>query len=289
MKKQPYKLLMMQDAINIFIDQALKEDIGIGDITTLATVPVDQKGEAVCLVKEDCIIAGIELASMICKKVDARLKVEFSVSDGDPIKAHSTIGKIQGPIHSILKLERLLLNGMQRMSAIATKTHFFGKQIAPYNVNLLDTRKTTPNFRVCEKWAVKIGGGVNHRIGLYDQILIKDNHIQAEGGIHNAIQSCIQYVQSNNLKVPIIVEVKNLTEFNIAKEYEIIDRILIDNFKPNDIIELLKHNTTHKTIEASGGINASNIVEYAKTGIDYVSLGDLTHHVNAVDISLKIL
>ena len=289
MKKQPYKLLMMQDAINIFIDQALKEDIGIGDITTLATVPVDQKGEAVCLVKEDCIIAGIELASMICKKVDARLKVEFSVSDGDPIKAHSTIGKIQGPIHSILKLERLLLNGMQRMSAIATKTHFFVKQIAPYNVNLLDTRKTTPNFRVCEKWAVKIGGGVNHRIGLYDQILIKDNHIQAAGGIHNAIQSCNQYVQSNNLKVPIIVEVKNLTEFNIAKEFEIIDRILIDNFKPNDIIELLKHNTTHKTIEASGGINASNIVEYAKTGIDYVSLGDLTHHVNAVDISLKII
>ena len=289
MKKQPYKLLMMQDAINIFIDQALKEDIGIGDITTLATVPVDQKGEAVCLVKEDCIIAGIELASMICKKVDARLKVEFSVSDGDPIKAHSTIGKIQGPIHSILKLERLLLNGMQRMSAIATKTHFFVKQIAPYNVNLLDTRKTTPNFRVCEKWAVKIGGGVNHRIGLYDQILIKDNHIQAAGGIHNAIQSCIEYVQSNNLKVPIIIEVKNLTEFNIAKEFEIIDRILIDNFKPNDIIELLKHNTTHKTIEASGGINASNIVDYAKTGISYVSLGDVTHHVNAVDISLKII
>ena len=279
----------MQDAINLFIDQALAEDIGIGDITTLATVPQDQKGEAVCLVKEDCIIAGIELASMICKKVDASLKVEFSASDGDPIKANSTIGKIQGSIHSILKLERLLLNGMQRMSAIATKTHFFVKQIAPYNVNLLDTRKTTPNFRVCEKWAVKIGGGVNHRIGLYDQILIKDNHIQAAGGILNAIQSCIQYVQSNNLKVPIIVEVKNLTEFNIAKEFEIIDRILIDNFKPNDIIELLKHNTTHKTIEASGGINASNIVEYAKTGIDYVSLGDLTHHVNAVDISLKII
>ena len=279
----------MQDAINLFIDQALKEDIGIGDITTLATVPFDQKGEAVCLVKEDCIIAGIELANMICKKVDARLKVEFSVSDGDPIKAHSTIGKIQGSIHSILKLEHLLLNGMQRMSAIATKTHFFVKQIAPYNVNLLDTRKTTPNFRVCEKWAVKIGGGVNHRIGLYDQILIKDNHIQAAGGIHNAIQSCIEYVQSNNLKVPIIIEVKNLTEFNIAKEFEIIDRILIDNFKPNDIIELLKHNTTHKTIEASGGINASNIVDYAKTGISYVSLGDVTHHVNAVDISLKII
>jgi len=280
---------MMQDAINLFIDQALAEDIGIGDITTLATVPHDQKGEAICYVKEDCIIAGIELAMMICNKVDANLLVNFSVSDGEQIKANSAIGKIQGSVYSILKLERLLLNCMQRMSAIATKTHFFVKQIEPYGVKLLDTRKTTPNFRVCEKWAVKIGGGVNHRIGLYDQILIKDNHIQAAGGIHKAILSCIEYVKSNNLTVPIIVEVKNLTEFNIAKEFEMIDRILIDNFKPTEIVELLKHNTTHKLIEASGGINQANIVEYAKTGINYVSLGDVTHHVNAVDISLKIV
>jgi nicotinate-nucleotide pyrophosphorylase (carboxylating) len=279
----------MQEEINIFIEQALKEDIGIGDITTLATVPAEQKGEAICYVKEDCIIAGIELASMICYKVDASLLVNFSVTDGNNITANSAIGKIQGSVHSILKLERLLLNCMQRMSAIATKTHFFVKQIAPYGVNLLDTRKTTPNFRVCEKWAVKIGGGVNHRIGLYDQILIKDNHIQAAGGIHNAIQSCIEYVKSNNLTVPIIVEVKNLTEFNIAKEFEMIDRILIDNFKPTEIVELLKHNSTHKLIEASGGINQANIMEYAKTGINYVSLGDLTHHVNSVDISLKIV
>ncbi len=279
----------MQEAINLFIEQALKEDIGIGDITTLATVPKDQKGEAICYVKEDCIIAGIELASMICNKVDASLLVNFSVNDGDYITANTAIGKIQGSVHSILKLERLLLNCMQRMSAIATKTHFFVKEIAPYGVNLLDTRKTTPNFRVCEKWAVKIGGGVNHRIGLYDQILIKDNHIQAAGGIQNAIQSCIEYVKSNTLTVPIIVEVKNLSEFNIAKEFEIIDRILIDNFKPNEIVELLKHNTTHKLIEASGGINQANIMEYATTGINYVSLGDLTHHVNAVDISLKII
>ena len=279
----------MQEAINLFIDQALKEDIGIGDITTLATIPHDQKGEAKCYVKEECIIAGIELASMICNKVDASLLVDFGVSDGEQIKANSVIGKIHGSVHSILKLERLLLNCMQRMSAIATKTNIFVKQIAPFHVNLLDTRKTTPNFRVCEKWAVKIGGGVNHRIGLYDQILIKDNHIQAAGGIHNAIQSCIEYVKLNNLTVPIIVEVKNLTEFNIAKNFEIIDRILIDNFKPNKIIELLKHNSTNKLIEASGGINQANIIEYAKTGINYVSLGDLTHHVNAVDISLKIV
>jgi nicotinate-nucleotide pyrophosphorylase (carboxylating) len=178
---------------------------------------------------------------------------------------------------------------MQRMSAIATKTKYFVEQIAPYNVKLLDTRKTTPNFRVCEKWAVKIGGGVNHRIGLFDQILIKDNHIQAAGGIRNAINACIEFVKTNDLKVPIIIEVKNLNEFNIANEFEMINRILIDNFKPNEITELLKNNTRNKMIEASGGINQDNIVAYAKTGIDYVSLGDLTHHVNAVDISLKII
>jgi len=279
----------MQEAINLFIAQALEEDIGNGDITTLATVRQDQKGEAICCVKEDCIIAGVELAGMICKKVDAGLIVDFIVKDGDQVRANSSIGKIQGSIHSILKLERLMLNCMQRMSAIATKTKYFVEQIAPYNVKLLDTRKTTPNFRVCEKWAVKIGGGVNHRIGLFDQILIKDNHIQAASGIRNAINACIEFVKTNDLKVPIIIEVKNLNEFNIANEFEMINRILIDNFKPNEITELLKTNTRNKMIEASGGINQDNIVAYAKTGIDYVSLGDLTHHVNAVDISLKII
>jgi nicotinate-nucleotide pyrophosphorylase (carboxylating) len=279
----------MQEVINLFIKQALVEDIGNGDITSLATVSKDQKGEAICYVKEDCIIAGIELAVMICKQLDPHLMVNFSIMDGTPVKAITEIGKIQGSIHSILKLERLLLNSMQRMSAIATKTNEFVKLVAPYDVKILDTRKTTPNFRVCEKWAVKIGGGINHRFGLYDQILIKDNHIKSAGGIKNAIESCIQYIESNHLKIPVIVEVKNTEEFNIAKGYTIIDRILIDNFKPKDIIELLKYNTTNKIIEASGGIMESNIVEYAKTGINYVSLGDLTHHVNGVDISLKII
>lgn len=279
----------MQDAINLFIEQALAEDIANGDITSLATVSKDQIGEAICYVKEDCIIAGIELAKMICKKVDPDLIVSFNVLDGAHSNANTAIGSIQGSIHSILKLERLLLNCMQRMSAIATKTNYFVKLISPYDVKILDTRKTTPNFRVCEKWAVKIGGGVNHRNGLYDQILIKDNHIHAAGGIHNAIQSCIEYVKSNKLTVPIIVEVKNTSEFNIAKTFDKIDRVLVDNFKPDEIVELLEYNTTNKIIEASGGINEGNIVEYAKTGINYVSLGDLTHHVNAVDISLKII
>jgi nicotinate-nucleotide pyrophosphorylase (carboxylating) len=279
---------MLKD-IDSFITTALIEDIGNGDITSLATIDKEQKGEAVCYVKEDCIIAGIELAHMICTQVDPKLTVSFTAVDGEFVSKNTSIGTIKGSIQSILKLERLLLNCMQRMSGIATKTNYFAKLIAPFNVKLLDTRKTTPNFRVCEKWAVKIGGGVNHRFGLYDQVLIKDNHIKAAGDIKNAVESCEKYINDNHLKIPVVVEVKNIEEFNSIKEYEIIDRILVDNFKPIEIIELLKHNTTNKIIEASGGINGSNIIDYAKTGIDYVSLGDLTHHVNSIDISLKII
>jgi nicotinate-nucleotide pyrophosphorylase (carboxylating) len=279
---------MLKD-IDLFIINALSEDIGIGDITSLATINKEQTGEAVFYVKEECVIAGIDLAKMICNQVDPLLSTFFNVSDGEFVNKNTSIGTIKGSIQSILKSERLLLNCMQRMSAIATKTNFFVNLIAPYNVKILDTRKTTPNFRICEKWAVKIGGGFNHRFGLYDQVLIKDNHIKASGDIKKAIESCSDYLKSNNLQIPVIVEVKNLEEFNRIKNYEIVDRILVDNFKPEAIIALLKHNTTHKTIEASGGINASNIVEYAKTGIDFVSLGDLTHHVNSIDISLKII
>jgi len=276
-------------ALNQFIENALVEDIGQGDITTLATISEKQIGTAVFHVKEDCIIAGLELAIIICQKVDPLLEIKFSVKDGDSIKANNSIGSIQGYIHSILKIERLLLNCMQRMSAIATKTNYLATLIAPYNVQILDTRKTTPNFRICDKWAVSIGGGVNHRFGLYDQFLIKDNHIKAAGGIKNAIQSCISYKSKMNLALPIVVEVSNLDEFNIAKEFEEVDRLLIDNFKPDEIKNLLNFNTTKKIIEASGGINASNVEAYAKTGINFVSLGDLTHHVSAVDISLKII
>ncbi len=279
----------MLNDINLFISSALSEDIGNGDVTSLATINIEQTGEAIFNIKEDCVIAGIELAKMICNQIDPKLIFSFKVKDGEFVSKNTSIGNITGSIQSILKSERLILNCMQRMSAIATKTNYFVNLIAPYNVKLLDTRKTTPNFRVCEKWAVKIGGGVNHRFGLFDQILIKDNHIKAAGDIKNAIESCINYLDANNLQIPVIVEVKNLEEFNCIKNYEIVDRILVDNFKPEEIIELIKHNTTNKTIEASGGINATNIVDYAKTGIHYVSLGDLTHHVNSIDISLKII
>ena len=278
----------MLNDIKLFISNALSEDIGTGDVTSLATINKEQKGEAICYVKEDCIIAGIELAKMICTQVDPLLTFSFKVQDGEFVNKNTPIGSISGSVQSILKLERLLLNCMQRMSAIATKTNYFSNLIAPYNVKILDTRKTTPNFRICEKWAVKIGGGVNHRFGLYDAVLIKDNHIAAAGGIKNALIKCEQYINTNNLEVPAIVEVKNLEEFKVAVDFEFIDRILIDNFLPEDIHEIISCNKNRKKIEASGGINASNIKNFASTGIDFISMGDLTHHVSSIDISLKI-
>ena len=274
--------------IDQFIDTALAEDLGAGDLTSLATIEKGQTGKAFCYIKEDCTVAGIELTEKICSRVDPFLEVDFSVKDGESIKAIACVGVISGSIHSILQIERLMLNCMQRMSGIATKTHRLVELVAPFGVQILDTRKTTPNFRICEKWAVHIGGGVNHRFGLYDQMLIKDNHVQAAGGIGNAIQLCLKYRQQHNIQVPLIVEVKNLEEFIIAKEYKEIDRILIDNFKPDQIHPLIALNDSKKTIEASGGINATNMMEYAQTGIDFISMGDLTHHVESVDISLKI-
>lgn len=278
----------MQD-LKQFIQTALAEDIGDGDYTTLSTVPHSQMGEAKCWVKEDCILAGVDMAIKICEIVDSSLEVNFIYKDGDFINAPANIGSIRGSIHSILKLERLLLNCMQRMSAIATKTNQLVQLLAPYKTKILDTRKTTPNFRIAEKWAVKIGGGVNHRFGLYDQILIKDNHIQAAGGIEQSLYACLKYTKVNKLNLPIIVEVKNKEEFIIAANTEFVDRILVDNFSSFAIKELIDEKICSKPIEASGGINTSNVESYAKAGVDYVSLGDLTHHVQSIDISLKIV
>lgn len=271
-----------------FIKSALEEDVYKGDLTTLATIPAIQKGKADCIVKEDCIIAGVELAISICNEINDELVCTFNYKDGDFVKAGETIGTITGSIHAILKAERLLLNCMQRMSAIASKTKLYADLVKPFNVLILDTRKTTPNFRICEKWAVLIGGGVNHRFGLYDAILIKDNHIEASGGIKNALVNCELYIMENNLEVPVIVEVKNLEEFKMAVDFNFVDRILIDNFLPESIHEIIECNNKRKKIEASGGINMSNITEFAKTGVDYISIGDLTHHVSSIDISLKI-
>jgi nicotinate-nucleotide pyrophosphorylase (carboxylating) len=271
-----------------FIDQAIKEDIGEGDLTTLSVVQNSRIATANFLVKEDCIIAGIELATFIFHRIDASLVFTPFHIDGDFIKAGTIFGTVSGNIHSLLKAERLVLNAMQRMSGIATKTKLLVDQASPFGVTILDTRKTTPNFRICEKWAVAIGGGKNHRFALYDQILIKDNHIKFVGGIKNALDNVSNYLEVNKLDVPVIVEVQNEEEFAIAIQYALVDRILMDNFQPAEIKSIITKYQFIQQLEASGGINAGNMDSYLKSGIHYLSVGDLTHHIQSIDISLKI-
>jgi len=280
----------MNQDLKQFIQQAIKEDIAqIGDITTLATIPKDQKGFAHFLVKEACVIAGVEMVTCIAQIIDADLKVEFAVQDGDAVIQNQRIGQVEGRIHSILMAERLMLNCMQRMSGIATKVHHLKTMIAAYPAKILDTRKTTPNFRMAEKWAVRIGGGVNHRFGLYDMILIKDNHIKAAGGVTSALEATQQYCTKEKVHLPVVVEVKNQAELEEALEFDFVSRILLDNMTPATVQEMILINQQRKPLEVSGGIHQDNIVAYAATGVDFISIGDLTHHIESVDISLKII
>lgn len=280
----------MNQALAQFIQQAIAEDTAqIGDITTMATIPKDQVGEAHFLVKEACIIAGVEMVTCIAQIIDADLNVEFKVQDGDAVHQHQVIGQLQGRIHSILLAERLMLNCMQRMSGIATKTHHLKSMIAAYPAKILDTRKTTPNFRIAEKWAVRIGGGVNHRFGLYDMILIKDNHIKAAGGVRLALEATRQYCTAEKIILPVVVEVKNQDELLEALAFDFVTRILLDNMTPATVAAMVAINQNNKPLEVSGGVNQDNIVAYAATGVDFISIGDLTHHIESVDISLKIV
>ncbi|TAF65215.1 MAG: carboxylating nicotinate-nucleotide diphosphorylase [Flavobacterium sp.] len=221
-------------------------------------------------------------------RIDGGLSFHPASPDGTFIKTGTIIGRVSGNIQSILKAERLVLNAMQRMSAIATKTNALVEKASPFGVTILDTRKTTPNFRVCEKWAVAIGGGKNHRYALYDQILIKDNHIKFVGGIKNALDNLSHYLEDNKLDVPVIVEVQNEEEFAIAIQYEVVDRILMDNFQPAAITSIITKYQFKQQLEASGGIDADNMDAYLESGIQYLSVGDLTHHIQSIDISLKI-
>jgi nicotinate-nucleotide pyrophosphorylase (carboxylating) len=280
----------MNQDLKQFIQQAIKEDIAqIGDITTLATIPKDQIGHAHFLVKEACVIAGVEMVTCIAQIVDANLQVHFTVQDGDTILKNQIIGRIEGRIHGILMAERLMLNCMQRMSGIATKVHHLKTMIAAYPAKILDTRKTTPNFRMAEKWAVRIGGGVNHRFGLYDMILIKDNHIKAAGGVALALEATKQYCATEKVHLPVVIEVKNQAELEEALEFDFVSRILLDNMTPATVEEMIAINQKRKPLEVSGGIHQDNIVAYAATGVDFISIGDLTHHIESVDISLKII
>ena len=273
--------------IDKFIKNALSEDVGDGDHTSLSTIPPGTLGKAKLLVKEAGILAGVALALEIFKVVDPYLEVTVFLTDAAKIKPGDIVLEVNGLAHSILKAERLVLNCMQRMSGIATKTNQMVELLKDTKTKILDTRKTTPGMRYLEKWAVRIGGGVNHRIGLYDMILIKDNHVDFSGGIANAIEKANNYLDAHRIKLPIEIEVRNLIELDEVLKVGKVDRIMLDNFSYDDLREAVALINGRFVSEASGGITEDNIQAYAACGVDYVSVGALTHSVKSLDLSLK--
>ncbi len=278
---------MIEKDLKNFINNALKEDVGDGDHTSLASIQANATSKAHLLVKDDGVIAGIELAKMILKEVDSSLEIEQFLQDGDKVKFGDIAFIVKGNSISILTGERLALNCMQHMSAIATKTAYLNTLIEGTDCKLLDTRKTTPLNRTIEKWAVKIGGGVNHRFGLYDMIMIKDNHIDFAGGISNAIQKTKTYLADKNKNLDIIVEARGITEVNEILAEGGIKRILLDNFDYKTTKEAVAIIGNKCQSESSGGITEKSIAEYAKCGVDFISVGALTHSVLNFDLSLK--
>jgi nicotinate-nucleotide pyrophosphorylase (carboxylating) len=273
--------------IDQFIINALKEDVGDGDHTSLATIPAGTTGKAKLLVKDNGILAGIELAAEIFNIVDDKLKLTVFLNDGADVKYGDVAFEVEGDAQSILKAERLVLNCMQHMSGIATITNEIVDVLKGTNTKVLDTRKTTPGIRYLEKWAVRIGGGVNHRFGLYDMILIKDNHVDYAGGIQEAIEGAHNYLIANNKKLAIEIEVRNLEELDEVLQTGGVDRILLDNFNFSDLSDAVDMIEGRFITEASGGITIDNIRAYAETGVDYISVGALTHSVKSLDLSLK--
>lgn len=273
--------------LEITIKNAVREDVGDGDHSSLACIPSDAQGKAKLIVKENGIIAGVEFAKMIFEEVDPNLQVELLINDGEIVKIGDIVFYISGSSQSILKAERLVLNSMQRMSAIATKTKKFVDLLDGSKTKILDTRKTTPGIRAIEKWAVKIGGGKNHRFALYDMIMLKDNHIDFAGGITEAIQKTKKYLVDNNLDLKIIVEARSLSEIVEIMENEGVYRILIDNFNFEDTKKAVVLIGDYCQTESSGGITLETIRAYADCGVDYISSGALTHSVYNMDLSLK--
>ncbi len=282
--KIPY---LTPEKINAFIDAALHEDIGEGDHSSLSSIPAHVQSRARLLIKDEGIIAGLELAVDIFHRVDKNLSVELVLKDGDSVK-YGDIGLyVTGKSQSILSAERLVLNCLQRMSGIATYTHHLNLLISGTSTKLLDTRKTTPNFRLLEKWAVLIGGGTNHRFGLYDMIMLKDNHIDFAGGIRNAIERCHEYLKKHQLDLKIEIETRNIAEVEEVLTIGGIDRIMLDNMPPKELKKAISLINGKYQTEASGGITEATIAEIAKTGVDYISVGALTHSIKSLDISLK--
>ncbi|MGV3557180.1 carboxylating nicotinate-nucleotide diphosphorylase [Larkinella arboricola] len=270
-----------------FIQTALAEDVGDGDHTSLSTIPADARRRARLLVKQDGILAGVEVAQAIFQEVDPELEVHVNIQDGSAIHYGDIVLTVNGRAQSILKAERLVLNCMQRMSGIATHTRTMVSLLEGTKAKLLDTRKTTPNFRICEKMAVKIGGAVNHRFGLFDMILIKDNHIDYAGGIEAAVTKAVDYLKTTGRSLPIEVEVRNRQEVEDVLRLGHINRMLLDNFEPQELKKMVELIDGRVITEASGGINDTNLRAYAETGVDYISSGALTHQVKSLDMSLK--
>ncbi|WP_138994561.1 carboxylating nicotinate-nucleotide diphosphorylase [Larkinella sp. C7] len=270
-----------------FIKLALAEDIGDGDHTSLSTIPADAHKRARLLVKQDGVLAGVEVAEAVFREVDPDLQVHVNIQDGSAIHYGDIVLTVSGRAQSILKAERLVLNCMQRMSGIATHTRTMVNMLEGTKTRLLDTRKTTPNFRICEKMAVKIGGAINHRFGLFDMILIKDNHLDYAGGIEAAVTKAVQYLKTTGRTLPIEVEVRNQKEVEEVLRIGQIDRMLLDNFAPAELKRMVELIDGRMVTEASGGINETNLRDYADSGVDYISSGALTHQVKSLDMSLK--
>ena len=279
------------EQLNELIKNALQEDVGDGDHSTLSCIPPEAKGKAVLKIKQDGTLAGVAVAEKIFHFVEPSAQINIFKNDGDEMKAGENAFEVQASVHTILTCERLVLNCMQRMSGIATLTKTYTDKLKGFKTKLLDTRKTTPNFRLLEKEAVRIGGGTNHRFGLYDMIMLKDNHIDYCGGIEKAIEKSYHYIQTKKPGLKIEIETRNLDDVKKVNETGKgkVFRIMLDNFTPAQITEALKIINGHFETEASGGINLDNIQSYAATGVDYISAGGIIHQAKSVDLSLKAI
>lgn len=284
MKNIPY---LSTKSVNDFIKLAILEDVGPGDYSSLGSIPQDQVGQAKLLIKESGVIAGLELAKMIFENYDPALKVNILLEDGVEVSEGDIGLTVEGSAISILSTERLVLNCMQRMSGIATKTRRLSQLIAHTKAKLMDTRKTTPNFRMMEKWAVVLGGGLNHRFALYDMVMLKDNHVDFSGGIANAINNTRKFLKENKLDLKIEIETRNLDEVQQVLDNGGVDFIMLDNMDYETMRKAVEMVNGLYPLEASGGITEYNLKEVAECGVDYISVGALTHQVKSLDISLK--
>jgi nicotinate-nucleotide pyrophosphorylase (carboxylating) len=287
MPKRYFELQQKHFNLKQFVTAALKEDQGDGDHTSRATVPQNQKGKMHLLVKESGVLAGVEAACGIINCIDPKIKIRIKLKDGARVKPKQVAFVLEGNTRNLLLCERLVLNVMQRMSGIATKTAHMQNLCKGTKTKVIDTRKTTPGFRFFEKWAVVIGGGANHRFGLYDMILIKDNHIDFCGSIEGAIDAANVYLKSRKGKLPIEVETRDIADVKRVVKHGGVQRIMLDNFTPAQTLGAVKLINKKFEIESSGGITEKNIAAYAKCGVDFISVGALTHHVKSLDLSLK--